>query len=201
MDAHTATCLTSGSAHASKLLSGNAETEKSSNDFLAQTLHTLHFRCIILTIIAIVNDKGGLTMRAEFTNNLVTGNKTIDSQHKELIAKINDLLSALETSQSQSTAMRMLNFLNDYVEYHFEAEENLQKEVGYPGLADHQAQHAALKQTVADLTEMLNEEEGATPAFVEQLNKKVIEWLYKHIEGYDRSVAEYIYLAENPDRY
>ncbi len=140
-------------------------------------------------------------MRAEFTNNLVTGNKTIDSQHKELIAKINDLLSALETSQSQSTAMRMLNFLNDYVEYHFEAEENLQKEVGYPGLADHQAQHAALKQTVADLTEMLNEEEGATPAFVDQLNKKVIEWLYKHIEGYDRSVAEYIYLAENPDRY
>ncbi len=140
-------------------------------------------------------------MRAEFTNNLVTGNKTIDSQHKELIAKINDLLNALETSQSQSTAMRMLNFLNDYVEYHFEAEENLQKEVGYPGLADHQTQHAALKQTVADLTEMLNEEEGATPAFVEQLNKKVIEWLYKHIEGYDRSVAEYIYLAENPDRY
>ncbi len=140
-------------------------------------------------------------MRAEFTNNLVTGNETIDTQHKELIAKINDLLSALETSQSQSTAMRMLNFLNDYVEYHFEAEENLQKEVGYPGLADHQKQHAALKQTVADLTEMLNEEEGATPAFVDQLNKKVIEWLYKHIEGYDRSVAEYIYLAENPDRY
>ena len=48
---------------------------------------------------------------------------------------------------------------------------------------------------------MLTEEEGASPAFVEQLNKKVVEWLYKHIEGYDRSVAEYIYLAENPDRY
>ena len=140
-------------------------------------------------------------MRAEFTSNLVTGNKTIDEQHKELISKINDLLDAVETSQGQATAMRMLNFLNDYVVYHFEAEENLQKEVGYPGLADHQKQHAALKQTVADLTDMLTEEEGATPAFVEQLNKKVIEWLYKHIEGFDRSVAEYIYLAENPNRY
>ena len=140
-------------------------------------------------------------MKAEFTNNLVTGNKTIDEQHKELISKINDLLDAVETSQGQATAMRMLNFLNDYVVYHFEAEENLQKEVGYPGLADHQKQHESLKQTVADLTEMLTEEEGASPAFVEQLNKKVVEWLYKHIEGYDRSVAEYIYLAENPDRY
>ena len=140
-------------------------------------------------------------MKAEFTSKLVTGNKTIDEQHKELISKINDLLDAVETSQGQATAMRMLNFLNDYVVYHFEAEENLQKEVGYPGLADHQKQHESLKQTVADLTEMLTEEEGASPAFVEQLNKKVVEWLYKHIEGYDRSVAEYIYLAENPDRY
>lgn len=140
-------------------------------------------------------------MKAEFTSNLVTGNKTIDEQHKELISKINNLLDAVESSQEQATAMRMLNFLNDYVVYHFEAEENLQKEVGYPGLADHQKQHEALKQTVADLTEMLTEEEGASPAFVEQLNKKVVEWLYKHIEGYDRSVAEYIYLAENPDRY
>ena len=140
-------------------------------------------------------------MKAEFTSNLVSGNKTIDEQHKELISKINDLLDAVETSQGQATAMRMLNFLNDYVVYHFEAEENLQKAVGYPGLEDHQKQHESLKQTVADLTEMLTEEEGASPAFVEQLNKKVVEWLYKHIEGYDRSVAEYIYLAENPDRY
>ena len=91
-------------------------------------------------------------MKAEFTSNLVTGNKTIDEQHKELISKINDLLDAVETSQGQATAMRMLNFLNDYVVYHFEAEENLQKEVGYPGLADHQKQHESLKQTVADLT-------------------------------------------------
>ena len=139
-------------------------------------------------------------MKAEFTSNLVTGNKTIDEQHKELISKINNLLDAVESSQEQATAMRMLNFLNDYVVYHFEAEENLQKEVGYPGLADHQKQHEALKQTVADLTEMLTEEEGASPAFVEQLNKKVVEWLYKHIEGYDRSVAEYIFLVDNPNR-
>ncbi len=140
-------------------------------------------------------------MKAEFTNNLVTGNKTIDEQHKELISKINSLLQAVESNQEQAAAMRTLNFLNDYVIYHFEAEENLQKEVGYPGLKEHQKQHAILKQTVADLTDMLTEEEGASPAFVEQLNVKVIDWLYRHIEGFDRSVAEYIFLAENPDRY
>lgn len=138
-------------------------------------------------------------MRAEFTDNLITGNKTIDEQHKELISKINELLKAVETNQGQSAAMRTLNFLTDYVIYHFSAEEKLQEEVGYPGLAEHKKQHETLKKTVADLTEMLEEEEGASPAFVEQLNKKVIEWLYKHIEGFDRSVAEYIFLADNPN--
>lgn len=140
-------------------------------------------------------------MKAEFTNNLVTGNKIIDEQHRELISKINDLLAAIETSQGQATAIRTLNFLNDYVIYHFEAEENLQKEAGYPGLKEHQKQHAILRQTVADLTDMLTEEECASPAFMKQLNDKVIDWLYRHIEGFDRSVAEYLFLSDNPDRY
>ena len=34
-------------------------------------------------------------MRAEFDESLVTGNEMIDSQHKELIDKINKLLTAV----------------------------------------------------------------------------------------------------------
>ncbi len=139
-------------------------------------------------------------MRAEFTENLITGNEMIDSQHRELIQRINRLLETMESSREKSTAVKTLNFLTDYVCYHFEAEEKLQEEIGYPGLAEHKEQHNALKATVKDLTEMLEEEEGPSDSFVAQLNLKVIEWLYKHIEGYDRSIAEYIYLTENPDR-
>ena len=35
-------------------------------------------------------------MRAEFDETLVTGNEMIDSQHKELIGKINKLLDSCE---------------------------------------------------------------------------------------------------------
>ena len=42
-----------------------------------------------------------------------------------------------------------------------------------------------------DLHEMLVDEEGPSPAFVEQVQKNVIEWLYTHIKGFDRAVAEY----------
>ena len=40
-------------------------------------------------------------MRAEFDESLVTGNEMIDSQHKELIDKINKLLDSCETSKDK----------------------------------------------------------------------------------------------------
>ncbi len=139
-------------------------------------------------------------MRAEFTDNLITGNDMIDSQHKELIEKINQLLKSIETSKEKITAVKMLNYLSDYVDYHFAAEEKLQEEIQYPGIEEHKKQHVILKNTVDDLFHMLEEEEGPSPAFVEQLNNKVIEWLYTHIQGFDRSVAEYRFITDNPNR-
>ena len=47
---------------------------------------------------------------------------------------------------------------------------------------------------------MLEEEEGPSNAFVEQVNRNVIEWLYGHIKTFDRSVAEYKYMNSNSER-
>lgn len=141
----------------------------------------------------------GETMYAELTDNLLTGNKMIDGQHKELIDKINDLLKACENESPtiKATAAQMLNYLADYTEFHFGEEEKLQEEIGYPGIKEHKAKHEELRQVVADLHTMLEEQEGPTEAFVEQVNKNVIEWLYYHIQGFDRSVAEYKNLTKN----
>ena len=75
-------------------------------------------------------------MYAEFTDDLVTGNEMIDTQHRELISKINDLLKSCEERSNQSGAARMLNFLADYTEYHFNEEEALQQSINYPGIKE-----------------------------------------------------------------
>ena len=80
-------------------------------------------------------------MYAEFTDDLVTGNEMIDGQHRELIGKINDLLVSCEDRSNQSGAARLLNYLADYTEFHFNEEEASQKEIGYPGLKEHQEKH------------------------------------------------------------
>ena len=139
-------------------------------------------------------------MYAEFDDSLVTGNEMIDSQHRVLIEKINDLVASCEEKRDKLNAVRMLNYLADYTEFHFREEEKLQEEIGYPGLPEHREKHQELRQTVEDLHQMLEEEEGPSDAFVDQLNRKVIEWLYYHIKGFDRSVAEYRFMRENTQR-
>ena len=130
-------------------------------------------------------------MYAVFDESLVTGNEMIDSQHKELISKINDLVKSCEASTGMVTAVNTLDYLSEYTDFHFSAEEKLQEEIGYPKLEEHKKQHEHLRQVVKDLHEMLVDEEGPSPAFVEQVQKNVIEWLYSHIKGFDRAVAEY----------
>ena len=139
-------------------------------------------------------------MRAEFDESLVTGNEMIDTQHKELIDKINKLLDSCETSKEKVVAVKTLDYLADYTEFHFGEEEKLQESINYPAIAEHIKEHDKLRAVVKDLYNMLEEEEGPSEAFVEQVNKNVIEWLYRHIKGFDRSVAEYKFMNESSER-
>ena len=93
----------------------------------------------------------------------------------------------------------MLDYLAEYTDFHFTAEEKLQEEMDYPGIKEHKEEHAKLRNVVEELHEMLVEEEGPTSAFVEQVNRNVIEWLYRHIKGFDRSVAEYRFIRGNSE--
>ena len=139
-------------------------------------------------------------MRAVFDDNLVTGNEMIDGQHKELIEKINKLLDSCENGNDKRVAITTLDYLADYTEFRFGEEEKLQESIGYPGIEAHKKEHDKLREVVKDLYNMLEEEEGPSNAFVEQVNRNVIEWLYGHIKTFDRSVAEYKYMNTNSER-
>ncbi len=138
-------------------------------------------------------------MYAVFDDSLITGNETIDGQHKELIAKINKLVECCEIGTGQVESIKILDYLAEYTEFHFGEEEALQKAVNYPGFEEHKQKHEELRVTVKVLHEMLEEEEGPSKAFVDAVQNNVIDWLYRHIKGYDCSVATYINLHDIPE--
>lgn len=127
-----------------------------------------------------------------FDKSLETGNSLIDDQHRELIDRVNKLSESCDTSTEKNVAVQTLDFLMDYTEFHFRAEEKLQEESGYPQLQAHKAQYAQFEKAVDELRQMLEEEEGPTDAFVAAVNRNIVEWLLNHIQVCDKKVAEYI---------
>ena len=77
------------------------------------------------------NSLGGRNdMQAVFDDSLITGNKMIDTQHKELIDRINKLLILCENEKpAKREAVETLDYLADYTEFHFGEEEKLQEEM------------------------------------------------------------------------
>lgn len=137
---------------------------------------------------------------AEFDNSLVTGNNAIDEQHKEWIDKINNLLDCVERGAGKVEAIKMLDFMADYTEYHFAEEEKLQEEASYPAVEEHKAKHEEFRNVVKELHEMLIEEEGPSDAFVKAVEENVVKWLYHHIKTFDCSVASYINMTLESER-
>ncbi|MGN0407743.1 MAG: bacteriohemerythrin [Bacteroides sp.] len=138
-------------------------------------------------------------MLIEFDDSLITGNDTIDEQHKELIKKISDLVTSCENGDGKVKAIKMLDYLEEYTNFHFSAEEELQKKANYPDYDKHHAKHEEFKQTIKELFDYLDELEGPTKDFADKVQVQVVDWLFKHIKSADRSVAEYIHLNNNPD--
>ncbi len=131
-------------------------------------------------------------MTIVFDEALRTGNELIDTQHQELIARVNKLTEKCRPGTEKTVAAQTLGFLMDYTNKHFGDEEKLQEEYGYPLLDSHKAQHAAFVKQVEELEEMLIEEEGPSEAFVAAVKKNVVDWLLNHICVWDKQLAQYV---------
>ena len=131
-------------------------------------------------------------MKVEFDKSLVTGNAMIDEQHRELIGKIDKLIACCEQGGGKVEAIKMLDYLSEYTDFHFGEEEKLQEEISYPAIEGHKAKHAEFKKAVEELHDMLVEEEGPTDAFVAAVKKNVVDWLFDHIKNMDQALAAYV---------
>ena len=141
-------------------------------------------------------------MELVFTDELRTKNELIDTQHEELINRIAAFVQSCESGeQNKVKAIKMMDYMAEYTEFHFGEEEKLMESVSYPELSKHQEKHQEFIKTVAALENMLEESEGPTDAFVEKVKEKVVDWILYHIKTFDRSVAEYIMMQDNPQYY
>lgn len=127
----------------------------------------------------------------EFTDELRTGNDTIDEQHMQLFEYINNLLQACAEGKGRSEISRAMLFLKEYTDEHFSAEEKLQNKYKYPDRVNHKRYHETFKNTIRELSDEL-ERDGATIALVGKINRSVGDWLVNHVKNQDKKVAAHI---------
>lgn len=129
-------------------------------------------------------------MRYEVTQDLITGNTLIDSEHRQLFAAVNDLMDACAQGQGRAQIQKTVQFLSDYVVKHFQDEENLQTKYKYPGYPAHKTFHDGYRRQLNDKAQQLLKE-GPTVKALGDLNQ-VVGVLVSHIRTEDKRLAHYI---------
>lgn len=103
------------------------------------------------------DDKSPVTVRMEWNKAWECGEATIDRQHREIIVLGNELIGM--TSASQELIEQKLDILISRFEEHFESEERIIRQVGYPDIEQHARIHRQLVERLTDIKESAKTEE------------------------------------------
>jgi hemerythrin len=108
----------------------------------------------------------------------------IDSQHRELVDRLNAVIALGTKSVSAEETQNTLDLLGEYIVKHFGDEEALQKQSGYPKYEWHKGQHQIYVGEFAKLKKEFAAN-GVSAKFTLDLNNSIINWIVRHIKTVD----------------
>ncbi len=111
------------------------------------------------------------------------GIDSIDTQHQKLL-EIGNRISALlvqheDGDDNYDDIMEVLDELTNYTIYHFKVEEDYFLKYNYPDYEKHKAEHDAFIDYLHSIDLKTVEEEQK--AFLKELLKKIVNWVFNHI--------------------
>jgi hemerythrin len=129
-------------------------------------------------------------MPVAWTQDLATGIRAIDEQHRDLFANVAALRDSMRLGNS-SGAVTTMRFLERYVQDHFRSEERWMEAAEYPGLAEHRTQHqlftAEFRRRMAGFRA-----KGPTASLVIELSDWLGEWLREHVSKVDVKMGQFL---------
>jgi len=130
------------------------------------------------------------SLKLAWSDELSTGNKAIDVQHKYLIDIINELGRAIETKTAETTIKKVLNLLQHYTEWHFGREELCMERTNCPAACANAEAHGHFIEMVKAFREEYNRSGGAAEIALRMYNA-LTDWLVNHIMKVDGQLAAY----------
>jgi hemerythrin len=122
-------------------------------------------------------------MAIQLTPDLLTGVEQLDSEHRTLLKYADNVLDPAQKDKAQEA----IKFLGDYIATHFEHEEKLQQDSGYPKYEIHKSLHKQL----SDIYQSLQKQSVSNIDAISGTAQSLVKWLIDHIHNHDIVFAKY----------
>lgn len=133
-------------------------------------------------------------MSLQWSESLASGSSDIDTQHKELIVRVNSLLLAIDKgATAREEVSKIVQYLTEYVVFHFGNEEKYMAKYNYSSATAHKAQHEQFVKTFMKLKDRLMME-GVNAPLAQEIRDLCVDWLVNHIKYSDRALGMYLKL-------
>ena len=116
------------------------------------------------------------------------GVATLDDDHKKLIDLLNQFQTAYDYHTGEAFEQEALNELVAYTRYHFEREEKLMADIGYPDLDAHKEQHRVM---IAEVERFVADYQARGHEALEGVASYLTDWLINHINGTDKQYGPF----------
>ena len=123
------------------------------------------------------------------------GNDLIDTEHQELFRLINAFHDLWQEKRDPQTIAVLLNQLVAYAEMHFQHEEVIMLDAGFPRLAEHQQVHESMVDSIFKLRQSFEHHHD----HLEMNTMKFVKsWLLEHIIQNDYLFRDFLARQKNP---
>ena len=117
------------------------------------------------------------------------GVASLDEQHREIVEQVNQIISAIKGGASSEVMHELMDGLILLARRHFEFEERLMSEHGFPGLEGHAREHLGLLQKLDMFNETLF---FSDPHRLNLLLAFVTDWAELHLLTGEKILGEYL---------
>ncbi|MBX9635541.1 MAG: hemerythrin family protein [Magnetospirillum sp.] len=115
---------------------------------------------------------------------------SIDQEHRQLGASIEELFAHLRNGASREQALNGLDRLIEAVAQHFDHEERIMRNIALPSLAVHHQLHQGLLEEIGDFRAEIADGSNERPT--DAIETFLHGWLYRHIAAEDHKIKEHL---------
>ena len=124
-----------------------------------------------------------------WSHECIVGVRAMDDQHSILMEALNELRHMLVQGRERREISEQMERLVEFTQLHFTCEEQLLEQQGYPGVAEHRADH---KRLFHQIKGTLEHAKHCDDLEIQSLLQFLRGWYMEHIEGPDKQYGPWL---------